>query len=209
MYYIAERWNARGLNFYYFYINGIILFEMQTTPHIKTIYQKDIFPNMEMAEVDFEDRLTGKAIIIDNEDKIAMVGTTVNFIYTLPGGGIDTNEDIETGILRESKEETGCHVEIVSMLGMIDDFRNRDKKHCISYCAIAKVVGEKQDPKLTDEEIKNGLHVKWFSKEEVLAILQEENDRVTKGEISFYNTAYNVVRDFEFVKEYFKTSKSI
>lgn len=119
---------------------------MQTTKHIKTIYQKNIFPNLETLDVDFEDRLTGKAIIIDDKQKIASVGTTVNFIYTLPGGGIDAKEEIRTGMIRESKEETGCDVEIFSMLGIIDDFRNRDKKHCISYCAVAKVAGEKHDP---------------------------------------------------------------
>ncbi len=48
--------------------------------NIKTLNQKDVFPNIETLNVDFEDRLTGKAIIIDSEQKIALVGTTVNFI---------------------------------------------------------------------------------------------------------------------------------
>ena len=175
---------------------------MQNIKSLKTIYQKDIFPNIEIIDVEFEDRLTGKAIIIDKENKIAMVGSSVNFIYTLPGGGIDIGEQIEQGIIREIKEEAGCIIEISHMLGRIDDYRNRDKKHCISYCAIAKVIGDKQEPELTEEEKKNGLHVKWFTKDEVYKILEDEYKKVLAGEINFYNTAYNVVRDFEFVKEY-------
>ena len=175
---------------------------MQNIKSLKTLYQKDIFPSMELLDVEFEDRLTGKAIIVDSEDRIALVGTSLNFIYTLPGGGIDSGEEIEVGIVRESKEETGCVVEIIHMLGMIDDYRNGDKKHCISYCAVAKVIGEKQEPELTEGEKENGLHVKWFTKDEAYNILEAEYKKVLAGEINFYNTAYNVVRDFEFLKEY-------
>ena len=81
---------------------------MQNIKSIKTLYQKDVFPNMELVDVEFEDRLTGKAIIVDDEGNIALVGTSVNFIYTLPGGGIDSGEEIEVGIIREVKEEAGC-----------------------------------------------------------------------------------------------------
>lgn len=159
---------------------------------------------MEVIEVVFEDRLTGKSILLDSEHKIALVGTTINYLYTLPGGGISDGEHVESGIIREVKEETGCEAEIVEMLGIIDDYRNRDKKHCISYCAIANVVGEKQAPELTDDERNNGLHVKWFNKEEVLKILKDEYKKVLDGEIHFYNTAYNIARDYEFIKEYLK-----
>lgn len=175
---------------------------MQNAKVLKIFTQKDVFPNMEIVEVEFEDRLTGKSIIVDSDDKIALVGSTVNHIYTLPGGGIDKDENIEAGIIREAKEETGCDIEISSMLGIIYDYRNRDKKHCITYCAISEVAGEKHDPKLTEEEKKNGLHVKWCNKKEALDILEYEYKKVLNGEISFYNTAYNVFRDYEFLKEY-------
>ena len=80
--------------------------------HLKTFYQKDIFPNMEISDTVLEDRITGKAIMTDSEGKIALVGSDVSLLYTLPGGGIEDGESIEAGIIRESKEETGCIVEI-------------------------------------------------------------------------------------------------
>lgn len=176
--------------------------EEKNTQTIKTFTQKDIFPNMECINVIFEDRLTGKVIVLDKDNKIALVGASVNNIHTLPGGGIDKNESIEDGIIREAKEETGCNIKIDSIMGVIDDFRNRDKKHCISYCAIARVVGEKGESDLTEEEKKNGLHVIWLDKDEAYKTLEEEMNKVINGEIAYYNTAFNIIRDFEFVKKY-------
>lgn len=173
--------------------------------NLGTLHQRDIFPQMEEVSCDFEDRLTGKSIILNGEGNIALVGTTVNYIYNLPGGGIDCEESIEEGISREAKEETGYNTEWVRKVGVIDDFRNRDKKHCISYCALLKTTGEKRELNLTEDENKNGLHVKWVSLEDAVRILVEENDQVKRGEISFYNTAFNVVRDYKFLKEYQKT----
>ena len=83
------------------------------------------------------------------------------------------------------------------------------EKHCISYCAVTKVIGNKQGPELTEDEKKNGLHVKWFTKEEACNLLDEEYNKVLVGEINFYNTAYNVARDFEFIKEYLKRIQNI
>lgn len=169
---------------------------------LKTFTQKDIFPNMECINVIFEVRLTGKVIVLDKDNKIALVGASVNNIYTLPGGGINKNESIEDGIIREAKEETGCNIKIDRIMGVIDDFRNRDKKHCISHCAIARVFGEKGELYLTEEENKNGLHVIWLDKDEAYKTLEEEMNKVINGEIAYYNTAFNIIRDFEFVKKH-------
>ena len=171
---------------------------------IQTINQIDVFPNMPVTTVDFLDRLTGKAIVLDSDSKIALVGSSLNNIYTLPGGGIDQGETIEEGIIREITEEIGCNAKIDYMLGIIDDYRNRDKAHCINHCAVAKVVGQKGIPKLTEEEKKNGLHVKWVILEEALDILNKEKVSVLRGEINFYNTAYNIIRDDIFLAEFSK-----
>ncbi len=171
---------------------------MKNIPIIKTYKQKDIFPAMADLEVEFKDRITGKSIILDDNNNLALVGTTVNHIYTLPGGGIDSGESVEDGIIREAKEETGCDIEVVNILGIIDDYRNRDRKHCISYCAVAKLL-KKGEHHMTEEEIKNGLHVKWVTISEARGILLEENKKVKNGQINFYNTAYNIVRDYEFL----------
>lgn len=104
-------------------------------------------------------------------------------------------------------EETGCNVEIDFIFGCIDDYRNRDKKYCINYCAISKIIGEKGMPNLTEDESKNDLHVKWFDIHEAIEVLNKEKEAVHRGEIKYYNTAYNVIRDGIFLSEYLKNIK--
>lgn len=170
---------------------------------LATHKQIDIFPNQadNWDEVSFEDRPTGKAVVFDNEDKVALVGTKVNSFYQLPGGGIDQGESIESGIIRECLEEIGCNVNLEHEVGQIDDYRNRDKKHCINHCYTARLVGEKGELTLTEDEAKNGLHVVWVPLDEAVDILGKEVEQVKRGEVTFYNTAFNILRDYKFLKE--------
>jgi len=163
--------------------------------------ERDIFPSkIEASEnIIFEDRPTGKSIVVDNDKKIALVGNVINSFYTLPGGGIEKNESVEAGIIRECYEEIGCDIELVHPVGIIEDYRNRDKKHCINYCYVARVVGKKGTPKLVGDEITNGMHVKWVSFEDAIQVLENEVAQVKKGEITFYNTAFNIFRDYSFL----------
>lgn len=168
-----------------------------------TFTQKDIFPEKEdnKEKINFEDRITGKAIVFDDDKNVALIGTKVNSFYLLPGGGIDQGESIEVGIIRECLEEIGCNVELKMSIGTIDDYRNRDKKHCINYCYTAKLVGEKGELTLTEDEKKNGLHVIWVPLEEAIKILEKEVGQLKRGEVTFYNTGFNILRDHLFLKE--------
>lgn len=177
---------------------------------LATHMQKDIFPKQpdNKAEIVFEDRLTGKAVVFDNENKMALVGTKVNSFYQLPGGGIDQGESIENGIIRECLEEIGCNVSLEHEIGEIDDYRNRDKKHCINYCYTARLIGDKGELTLTEDEEKNGLHVIWVPLDKAIGILEKEVEQVKRGEVTFYNTAFNILRDYKFLKEAQSISKN-
>lgn len=174
---------------------------------LATLRQKDVFPDKEdnIENIEFEDRLTGKAIIFDEGKNIALVGTKVNTFYLLPGGGIDEGESIEEGIIRESLEEVGCKINLLKNIGVVEDYRNRDKKHCISHCYSAEIIGEKGELKLTADEEKNGLHVIWVSLGEAITILEKEVAQLKKGEVLFYNTGFNILRDHLFLTEASKT----
>jgi ADP-ribose pyrophosphatase YjhB (NUDIX family) len=168
-----------------------------------TFTQYDVFPEKEdtRKKIIFENRITGKAIIFDDENNIALVGNRVNSFFLLPGGGVDDNESVENGIIRECLEEVGCKVELKEVIGIIDDYRNRDKKHCINYCYSARVVGKKGELALTEEEEKNGLHVIWVSLDEAIKILEKQVGQLKNGEVTFYNTGFNILRDHLFLKE--------
>jgi len=170
--------------------------------------QKDVFPEKEeQKNIVFEDRLTGKAIVFDNKNNVALVGNRVNSFYLLPGGGIDAGESIESGIVRECLEEIGCHVKIIDKIGVTEDYRNRDKKHCINHCYTAKLVGKKGEVQLTDDEKKNGMYVAWFPLNEAVMVLKKEVEQLKKGEVKFYNTGFNILRDYLFLDKAQKFSK--
>lgn len=149
----------------------------------------------------FSDRLTGKAIVFDDENNVALVGTNVNKLLLLPGGGIEADESVEDGVIRECLEEIGCHVKLGASLGIVEDYRERDKKHKISHCYIANVVGEKGSPKLTESEKENGLHVTWISLSEAIKTLKKQKQQLRNGEIEFYNTGFNILQDELFLEK--------
>ena len=119
----------------------------------------------------------------------------------LPGGGIDDGEDIQTGIIRECLEEIGCVVNILDEVGRIDDYRPRDKKHCISYCYTVRVIGNKGDTKHTENEAGIGMYTKWVTIKEALDIFKKQKLELESGKVTFYNTGFNIVRDFLFLEE--------
>lgn len=162
--------------------------------------QKDVFPEQEeQKNIVFEDRLTGKAIVFDHENNVALVGNKVNSFYLLPGGGISKDESVENGIIRECLEEIGCHVRLLDNIGITEDYRDRDKKHCINYCYTARLVGEKGDLQLAEDEKRNGMHVIWVSLNEAVKILEKEVGQLKKGKVKFYNTGFNIIRDHLFL----------
>jgi len=170
--------------------------------------QKDIFPEQEeQKNIVFKKRLTGKAIVFDHGDNVALVGNRINSFYLLPGGGINKDESVENGIIRECLEEIGCHVRLLNNVGIVEDYRDRDKKHYFNYCYTARLVGEKGRSKLTEDEDKNGMHVIWVSLDEGVKILEKELEQLKKGEVRFYNTGFNILRDHIFLTKARKFSK--
>ncbi|MCY7396937.1 MAG: NUDIX domain-containing protein [Nocardioides sp.] len=69
---------------------------------------------------DFDTRLAAYAVILDNRDRLllALWNEPADPLWTMPGGGIDLEESIEEGLVRELREETGYEVEVGPLLGL-------------------------------------------------------------------------------------------
>ena len=166
-----------------------------------TLHDKDIFPNVpNVTDVIWEKRSIGKVVISNDADEIALIGNEVNDFFLLPGGGIEDGESILDGTRRECREETGCEIEIKNALGMTEDFRLRDSKHCISFSYSAKAISYAA-PAPTESEVGIRSYVKWFSLPDAIRLFTLQEEKVRKGEVKFYNTCFNILRDSLFIRK--------
>ncbi|MCC6711101.1 MAG: NUDIX domain-containing protein, partial [Candidatus Pacebacteria bacterium] len=64
-----------------------------------------------------------RAIVIDEQNNLAILHVTNYQYYKLPGGGINPGENKLTALKRECLEEIGCEIEITAELGKIIEYR--------------------------------------------------------------------------------------
>lgn len=113
-------------------------------------------------------RKAARGIILDGEN-ILMLYTERYHDYSIPGGGIDAGEAIETGLLRELEEETGAqHIDIIGEFGLYEEFRpwykaDFDIMHMQSYCYVCNIHPELGETKLEAHEIQNGMTPIWIN----------------------------------------------
>jgi 8-oxo-dGTP pyrophosphatase MutT (NUDIX family) len=168
---------------------------------LMTLQDKDIFSiPLNTNNIIWKDRPTCKIVLFNNEGNIALIGNKVNDYYLLPGGGIDDSESLHDAVKRECREETGCEIIIEDGLGITEDYRARDSKHSVTYGFIAKVTTQ-HEPTLTESEIDIGAYVRWISLQEAINIFLIQEKNVKAGEVKFYNTCFNIVRDLFFLQQ--------
>lgn len=172
---------------------------------IAILREKDIFgheKNQILDETGLELRNTVK-IIAMHEGKICVVGNSISHLYMLPGGGVDKDETLEDAAIRESLEEAGIRLDIQKRVGVIEDFRIRDKRRYLNYCYFG-TVNELLEPQLTKEEAENGLHHLWLDKGEIERLFHFQMQLVKNGVVKYYNTCFNIVRDQLFLKNFYE-----
>ncbi len=138
-------------------------------------------------------RETARAIVFDENKLVALLHSTKNFYYKLPGGGIEKGEDIKTALDRECREEIGCSVEVLSELGSIVEYRKKFNLKQTSYCYIARLLGEKGSSLLTQDEVDEGFETVWLPFDEALKRVKESSPTIYEG-------PYMVTRDTAFLE---------
>lgn len=124
----------------------------------------------------FRERNRATGIVINDKKEIILMNLTNMYFHMLPGGGVDSKENIEEGLYREIKEETGANVEIISELGIVVENLEQRKMKQITYFYLTKVFGEIQEPNFMPDELEEGYQVEWYSIDEAIKILEEENE---------------------------------
>jgi 8-oxo-dGTP diphosphatase len=74
----------------------------------------------ELHTTEYDSRLAAYAVLVDEHDRVllALWNELAEPLWTLPGGGVELNETVEAGVVREVLEETGYDVETGRVLGV-------------------------------------------------------------------------------------------
>jgi len=142
----------------------------------------------------FEIRRAARAIVFDQDKNIGLLYVSEHNYHKLPGGGLEGGECIEEALKRECLEEIGCNIEVFGEIGEIIEYRDKWSLKQHSYCYLANVVGDKNEPDFTQKEIDNGFKIKWMPLLEAIELLK--NDKPTGYEGRFIQ-----IRDSLFFKE--------
>ena len=141
---------------------------------LKRITYKETFTNNE------NPHKSARVVLLDDNNKVAVIYVSKANFYTLPGGGIEEGETPEQAAIREIKEETGCDSEIIHTLGIIEENSKTMNWNGLATCFMSKVRGSKGNPCLTQEELDEDAQLQWYDIHEALSIIanQEAGDGI-------------------------------
>ena len=130
------------------------------------------------------DRRIARAIVFDEEGYYYFVRAERNddfgraTLIETSGGGVEAEEDMDSAIRRELKEELGAEVRVVCKIGVVSDCYNLIHRHNLNNYFLCKVVsfGEKH---LTQDEIKD-FHLSTLKLTYEEAVAEYEKRRETR-----------------------------
>ncbi len=113
-------------------------------------------------------RLATRAISTQGED-ILLLYTERYQDYSLPGGGLNANEDQIDGLVRELQEETGAqNIRDIEAFGCYEEYRpwykdNVDVMHMLSFCYRCTIDKQLGKTRFEAHEINNGMRPVWIN----------------------------------------------
>ncbi len=161
---------------------------------IKTFNEESV-PEEEKSE--FLKEISVRIVVIDDNDDVALLYSNKGDFYVLPGGRMENGETPQESVIRESKEETGCNVEVLKEIGKTIQIKAKKRKIEESLCYLARVLGEKRQPDFQEEESSEGFIIFWLS-------IDDAKRRIGSNKVS-KNLCYNYIteRDLLFLEEAF------
>jgi ADP-ribose pyrophosphatase YjhB (NUDIX family) len=149
----------------------------------------------EYSQARYSVRKAARAVLLNGRGEVALMHSLKQGYYKLPGGGVEKGETVEEAARREILEETGCAMGEAEPLGLIVEYRGKEKIILFSYCFLSRTVGSPARPSLTSRERAQAFRVEWVGGfGEALELL--------KGRRSMpYFVRFMVERDAMFVRK--------
>ena len=148
-------------------------------------------------------RYASRGIVFNKNNEIAIFNKANKNEYKLPGGGIEGNEDPEEAFKREVLEETGCKVEIVDYLGVIEEHKSKDNFKQISHVFVGKVMEDTHQFGFTEKEKDEGARLLWTDIDNGLKLITDCFDKIKESKYeSVYHTKFIVYRDRKILEYY-------
>lgn len=148
----------------------------------------------QLTDTSWNTRIAARAVILDTEGRVALMHVAEYDIYKLPGGGIDENESLSDALNREVKEETGCDVDVDSLIGMVIEKRDQWKLFQVSHC-FKTILTSNGEQNLTDEEKETGFSLHWANN------VEEAIKLIKSGKSHRYDDIYIKNRDSAILEE--------
>jgi 8-oxo-dGTP pyrophosphatase MutT (NUDIX family) len=138
---------------------------------------KEIDLNPEIKCNAYRLRKRAGAILFNDKNEVAVLYVGKHDYYRLGcGGGIEDGEDIESALHREAMEEIGAKIEVIGDLGITIEYHkqwhnNLSPVIVLSYCYIAKVVGDLGKQDFTIHEKEHGFALEWHSIDKAISLM--------------------------------------
>jgi 8-oxo-dGTP diphosphatase len=144
----------------------------------------------------FRRRRSVRGVVYDADGTIALIHAENEGYHTLPGGGVESEETFEEGIIRECKEEVGCDVQIIEYIGTTLEYQKGNSLLKEVWGYTLKVVGNKGLPIVVDDdtEAERNSVVEWVTLADAIKLIE------SLLEVPDLYIRYTVKTDIAFLK---------
>jgi ADP-ribose pyrophosphatase YjhB (NUDIX family) len=107
------------------------------------------------------------AFVQDDHGRVLLIRRSDNDLWALPGGVQDIGESVAETVVRETREETGVHVEVIRLIGVYSNphhvvaYTDGEVRQQFSLCFRARMLSGTPTP--SDESI----DVQWFDQNQL------------------------------------------
>lgn len=127
-----------------------------------TIEERDIDPKAVVGDREsHRHREAARAVVLDDEGRVALIYAKNHGYYKLPGGGIEQGEDMHIALEREIMEESGCEADVTDEIGKVVEWRDYVSLLQTSYAFLARLKREHGTTDHQADEKEAGFEPMW------------------------------------------------